>query len=88
MGEDAKAIIAIFTAIIGVAIVSVLVSRNANTVGVIGAATAGFAQDLAVAVGPVTGQGFTSNTLSGLATGASGALLGNGGGLGGLGSTF
>lgn len=39
----------------GVAIVSVLVSRNANTPAVIQSAASGFANNLAVAEAPVTG---------------------------------
>lgn len=49
--------VAIATAIVGVAVVAVLVSRNSQTPSVIGAATGGFAQDLAAAVSPVTSSG-------------------------------
>lgn len=44
-------------AIVGLAILAVLVSKNANTSGVIGAAAGGLAQDIGAAVSPVTGGG-------------------------------
>lgn len=56
MNEAISGIITIATAIIGVAILAVLVSKNANTANVIGAASSGFGYDLASAVAPVTGQ--------------------------------
>ncbi len=54
-----SSIVTIATAIVGVAILAVLVSRQANTSQVIQAATGGFAQDLSAAVSPVTGGSFT-----------------------------
>jgi hypothetical protein len=51
-------IVVIATAIIGVAILAVLVSRQANTAGVIQAASTGFARALGAATAPVTGQSF------------------------------
>lgn len=48
-------IVTIVTAIIGVAIIAVLVSNNAQTGNVISAAAGGLAQDLNAAVSPVTG---------------------------------
>jgi hypothetical protein len=53
------AIVTVTTAIIGVAILAVLVSRQSNTSGVISAASKGLAQDLGAALSPVTGGGFT-----------------------------
>ena len=50
-----SSIVTIATAIVGVAILAVLVSKNASTAQVIGAATSGFAQDLGAAVAPVSG---------------------------------
>lgn len=47
-------LVAIATAIVGVAVVAVLVSSRSNTAGVIGAASGGFAQDIAAAVSPVS----------------------------------
>jgi hypothetical protein len=55
MSELTNALVAVGTAIVGLAIIAVLVSRNANTVGVIQAGTGGFATDLSAAEAPVTG---------------------------------
>ena len=60
-----SSVVTVATAIVGVAILAVLVSKNANTAQVIGAATGGFAQDLAAAVSPVSG-GFSSFTGGGV----------------------
>jgi hypothetical protein len=49
--------VTIATALIGVAIVAVLVSRNAQTGSVISAAGQAFAGDLTAAVSPVVGGG-------------------------------
>ena len=60
------ATVSIGVAIVGVAILAVLVSKNAQTPQVIQAATGGFATDLAAAVSPVTGQSISGgfgNTL-------------------------
>jgi hypothetical protein len=56
MNEIWSGVITIATAIIGVAILAVLVSNRANTAQVIQAATGGFAQDLMAAESPVTGN--------------------------------
>jgi len=50
-----NSIATIALAIVGIAILAVLVSKNAQTPQVIGAATSGFAQDISAAVSPVTG---------------------------------
>jgi membrane DNA delivery protein len=50
-------VVTVATAIIGVAIIAVLVSKNANTTGVIQAASSGFSQSLGTALSPVTGGG-------------------------------
>jgi len=55
--ETIQAVVGIVTAIIGLAILSVLVSRNAQTGAVIGAASSGLAQDISAATSPVTGGG-------------------------------
>jgi hypothetical protein len=47
--------VTIATALVGVAIVAVLVSQKAQTGSVISAAASGFAQDIGAAVSPVTG---------------------------------
>jgi PRD1 phage membrane DNA delivery len=49
------AVVTVFTAIIGVAILAVLVSRQSNTSTVIRAASSGFAQDLSAALSPLGG---------------------------------
>ena len=64
-------VVTVMTAIIGVAIIAVLVSKNANTVGVIGAGAGGFPSMLGTALSPVTGGG-----------GGFGSFTGGGGGLG------
>jgi hypothetical protein len=48
-------------AITGVAILAVLVSKNANTTGVISAASSGYSQALSTALSPVTGGAGTFN---------------------------
>ncbi len=50
-------IITVATAIIGVAIIAVLVSNNAQTANVIGSAGQAFSQALGIAESPVTGSG-------------------------------
>lgn len=56
MNTLTEGIITIALMIGGIALASVLVSRNANTSGVIQAAASGFGNDLAVAQSPVTGN--------------------------------
>lgn len=53
--EFIETVATIALAVIGLAIVSVLVSRNANTTGVIHASASGLANNIAVAESPVTG---------------------------------
>ena len=50
-------VVTVVTAIIGVAILAVLVSRNSQTVNVVKAASTGFATDLGAALSPLTGGG-------------------------------
>lgn len=50
-----NSIVTILLAIVGVAILAVIVSKNANTAGVIQAGAQGFSQDLGTALSPVTG---------------------------------
>jgi hypothetical protein len=55
MGKEAiEGIITVSTAIVGVAIIAVLVSRNANTAGVLTAGGNALGQALTAATGPVT----------------------------------
>jgi hypothetical protein len=75
MDQSLRAIQAFVGAIIGLAIFSVLLSRQANTVGVIGAGGRAFSSILAAATAPVTGQGAVSGGVAyggGYATGAAG----------------
>ena len=58
MNQLTEAAVTIFVAIIGVAILSVLVSPKANTVGVIRSVASGFGNDLGVAISPVTGNNY------------------------------
>jgi PRD1 phage membrane DNA delivery len=56
MGDQLIAsVVTVATAIVGLAIIAVLVSKQANTSGVISAGGSAFAQDLGAAVSPVTG---------------------------------
>jgi hypothetical protein len=64
MSELTKSLTAIATAIIGLAILSVIVSKNAKTTDVISAASTGLATDIQAAVSPVTGG--SSGSSSGL----------------------
>lgn len=61
------ALVTIGTAIVGIAILAVLVSKQANTAGVISAGGSAFAQDISAAVSPITGgqSGFGLSSFSG-----------------------
>lgn len=61
-------VVTVLTAIIGVAIIAVLVSKNANTSGVISAGAGGFSSALGTALSPVTGGGGFGNGLGGFGT--------------------
>ena len=56
MNQITGSIVTILLAIIGVATLALLVSKNATTVGVIGAGSRGFSSMLGTALSPVTGQ--------------------------------
>lgn len=58
--------VSIAVAIVGVALLAVLVSRNANTAGVISASGNAFTSALNAATGPVSGSGFNTNLSFGL----------------------
>ncbi len=58
MNNITESVVTILTAIIGVAILAVLVSRNSNTSGVLSSAGDAFSNVLGVAVSPVTGNSF------------------------------
>lgn len=57
MNQILNGVVVIITAIIGVAILSVLVSRNSNTAGVLTAGSQAFSGALGTALSPVTGSG-------------------------------
>lgn len=59
-----SSLVTVVTAIIGVAVLAVIVSKSANTAGVIQAGAQGLATDIGAAVSPVTGAG-TFNGLGG-----------------------
>lgn len=56
MNNITESIVTIAVAIIGLATLAVIVSKNANTTGVIGAGGQAFNNALAVAISPVTGS--------------------------------
>lgn len=60
-------IIGIFTAILGVAIVAVILSKNSATSDVIKSLTGGLSSLLGVALSPVTGQSSTASNVVGQA---------------------
>lgn len=62
MGQLTDAALTILMAIIGVAILAVLVSRKSQTIGVIQAASSGFSNALGMAMSPVTGTAANINT--------------------------
>jgi len=53
-----ESVTTIAVAIIGIAIIAVLVSKSANTAGVLQAAGTAFGNDITAAVSPVTGGTF------------------------------
>lgn len=81
MNEIWSGVVTIATAIVGVAILAVIVSKQANTSGVISSAGGALAQDIGAAVSPVTGGSFGAggfgNVLGGtsLSGGASSTFL-------------
>lgn len=63
MGDHlVTSIVTVLTAIVGVAIIAVLVSQKANTANVVTSAGNAFANDLTAAVAPVTGASASVNT--------------------------
>ena len=57
MGAEAlKAGVSIVTAIIGLAILSVILSNKANTLGLVQNLSSGLSQDIGAATAPVTGS--------------------------------
>lgn len=67
MNQFWEGIITIATAIIGLAIIAVVLSKNATTASVLGAAGSAFAKDIQAATAPITGGGlFTGGGVSSL----------------------
>ena len=66
MNKIGEQITAVLTAVIGVAILAVIVSKNAQTGSVLSAGGSAFAAILGAAEAPVTGGGVSSLNLSGL----------------------
>jgi PRD1 phage membrane DNA delivery len=62
MDELTHSVTTILLAIVGVGLVAILISRNANTTGVIQASASGFSNALATAQSPVTGNQVQINT--------------------------
>lgn len=60
MSHFGEQVVSVATAILGVAMVAVIVSRNANTSAVITSASNAFAQALSTAVSPVSGASFNT----------------------------
>lgn len=56
-----EAVVTIALAVIGLGVVSVIISKNANTVGVIQAGASGLGNDIATAQSPVSGNSITPN---------------------------
>lgn len=69
MNNALESIVTIATAIVGLAIVAVLVSNRAQTGNVLGAAGSAFANALSAATGPVTGAAATPNVSAGSSSG-------------------
>lgn len=57
MGDGLRALVAVATSIVGIAIFAVLVSKNSSTVQVIQAASNAYTSALAEAVSPITSSG-------------------------------
>lgn len=87
MNDAISAMLAIVGGVIGLAIVSVLVSKNAQTPQVLGAGGSALANVITAAVSPVTGTGAATG---GSPTGGGGLFGGSflTGGIGSLGSLF
>jgi hypothetical protein len=57
MSNATEQVVTVAVAIVGVAILAVLVSKNSNTAAVIKESGAAFSNALSVAVSPITGRG-------------------------------
>lgn len=71
MGEQViTSVVTVLLAITGVALIAALVSKNANTAGVIQAGGSAYSQALGVALSPVTGASSFSNFGGGFGSGS------------------
>lgn len=61
MNQLVNGVVVILTAIIGVAILSVIVSRNSNTAGVLSAGASAFSGVLGTALSPINGSSGAMN---------------------------
>jgi hypothetical protein len=61
MSKVGEQITVILIAIVGVSILAIVLSKNANTTGVISAAAGGFSTALAAALSPITGNSGVAN---------------------------
>lgn len=73
MNAGVEAAVTILTAIVGVAILSVLVSQKSNTTGVIQAFGSAFTNSLGIAEAPVTGASYTINSAYPTSSGGAGS---------------
>ena len=77
MNQLTEAALTVMTAIVGVAILSVLVSRKSQTPAVFSAAGSAFANMLSAATGPVTGAVTAPNVGSMTGYGLGSPMMGN-----------
>ena len=61
MGDLGSSVVTVLLAVIGVAVVAVLVSKNANTSGVLNAGGSAFSGILGAATNPFSSSGFTGS---------------------------
>lgn len=59
MNSFVEGVATIALAVIGLAMVAVLISRNSNTAGVIRAGASGLANNIGVAISPITGASYS-----------------------------
>jgi len=64
MNQLVNGVIVILTAIIGVAILSVIVSKSSNTTGVLSAGSSAFDNALSTAMSPITGSSMSAISTS------------------------
>jgi PRD1 phage membrane DNA delivery len=61
MNQITGSVVTILLAIVGVAILAVLVSKQSNTANVIQAGASGFSNSLATAISPISGSSLSPN---------------------------